>query len=240
MATPHNAAEQGDFAKTVLMPGDPKRAELFAQKYLENPKLVNDVRGILAYTGTYKGHPISIMASGMGMPSMGIYCYELYTYYGVENIIRIGSCGGYTEDLELFDLAVYEKSYTEGNFALALNNVEEHLAESDPYINEKISEAADKLGFKVKKTNVLCSEVFDWYNQDIEKFKARIPKELHITCAEMESFALFYTAKVLGKKAACIATVVDSQYYKRQVTAEERQNGVNQMVELALEAAILL
>ena len=89
MATPHNAAEPGDFAKTVLMPGDPKRAELFAQKYLENPKLVNDVRGILAYTGTYKGHPISIMASGMGMPSMGIYCYELYTYYGVENIIRI-------------------------------------------------------------------------------------------------------------------------------------------------------
>ena len=240
MATPHNAAEPGDFAKTVLMPGDPNRAKLFAEKYLENPRLVNDVRNMFAYTGTYKGHPVSIMASGMGMPSMGIYCYELYTAYGVENIIRIGSCGGYTEDLDIFDLAIFEKSYTEGNFSLALNNVEEHIVESDSYINEKLEEAVNKLGYKVKRTNVDCIETFDWYNQDFKKFYERIPKDLGITCAEMETFALFYTAKVLGKRAACIATVVDSQYYKKQVSAEEREKGVNRMVEVALEAAITL
>ena len=236
----HNEAKINEIAKTVIMPGDPLRAKYISENFLNNYKLVNSVRGIYAYTGNYKNKTITVMASGMGMPSMGIYCYELYKFYNVENIIRIGSCGGYTEDLDIFDLAIFEKSYTEGNFSLALNNVEEHIVESDSYINEKLEEAVNKLGYKVKRTNVDCIETFDWYNQDFKKFYERIPKDLGITCAEMETFALFYTAKVLGKRAACIATVVDSQYYKKQVSAEEREKGVNRMVEVALEAAITL
>lgn len=238
--TPHNSAEKNDFAKTVLMPGDPKRAELIANTFLENARLVTDVRGICGYTGTYKGKEVSVMASGMGMPSIGIYCYELYKYFGVENIIRVGSCGGYTEDLKIFDIALVEKSYTEGNFALALNNEEKHVEESDSELNQKILETAKKVGIDCKLTNALCSEVFDWYVTDFDAFYNRLPKDLKITCAEMEAFALFYTAKVLNKKAACLLTVVDSQYYKEQVTSEERQKSVNQMLELALEAAINL
>ena len=236
--TPHISAGEHDFAKTVLMPGDPKRAELIANNYLENVQLITDVRGILGYTGTYKGRKISVMASGMGMPSMGIYCYELYKYFGVENIIRIGSCGGFTEDLTIFDIALVEKSYTEGNFALALSNQEKHIEEADSWLNNKILETAKELEIKCKPTNALCSEVFDWYTSDFNAFYNRIPKELNVSCSEMEAFALFHTAKVLNKKAACLLTVVDSQYYKIQVTSEERQKSLNKMIILALETAI--
>ena len=117
MSTPHNEAKLGEIAKTVIMPGDPLRAKYIAENFLENAKLVNQVRGIFAYTGTYKGNEVTVMASGMGMPSMGIYCYELYKFYDVENIIRIGSCGAYNEKLNLFDTILVDKSYTEGNFA---------------------------------------------------------------------------------------------------------------------------
>ena len=161
------------------------------------------------------------MTSGMGMPSMGIYSYELYNFFGVENIIRIGSCGGYTKDLHIFDTALIEKSYTEGNFALAFNNEEKHIESADTNLND-----------------LICSEIFDWYATDKEQFKARIPKEYNITCAEMEAFALFYTAKVLKKKAACLLTVVDSQVYEEQATSEQREKSLDDMIKLALESAI--
>lgn len=238
--TPHNSAEKDDFAKTVLMPGDPKRAELIATKYLENARLITDVRCAYGYTGTYKGKEVSVMASGMGMPSMGIYSYELYKYFNVENIIRIGSCGGFNADLKLFDIALVENSYTEGNFALALNNENKHLEESDKELNYKISEIAQKNGISCKKVNAICSEIFDWYATDREVFKNRIPKEYNVSCSEMESFALFYTAKLLNKKAACLLTVVDSQYYNEQATNEQREKSLDDMIKLALESAITI
>lgn len=238
--TPHISAEANDFAKTVLMPGDPKRAELIANTFLENAKLVTDVRGVYGYTGKYKGKEVSVMASGMGMPSMGIYCYELYKYFGVENIIRIGSCGGFTEDLNIFDVVLVDNTYTEGNFALTLNNEHKHVEESDRYLNEKILDASKKIGINCKVANMACSEVFDWYVSDFNTLYERLPKDLNIQGSEMEAFALFYTAKVLNKKASCLLTVVDSHYHKQSITSEEREKSVNDMIKIALEAALEL
>ena len=130
MPTPHNEAKLGEIAKTVIMPGDPLRAKYIAENFLENVKLVNQVRGMYAYTGTYHGKELTVMASGMGMPSMGIYSYELYQFYGVENIIRIGSCGSYKPELKLFDIILAEKVFSEGNFALTLNNDTCHIVEA--------------------------------------------------------------------------------------------------------------
>ena len=240
MATVHNSANKGDIAKNVIMSGDPLRIKAIAEKYLDNYKLVNDIRNIYAYTGTYKGKEVTVMAHGMGIPSMGIYAYELFKEYDVEKIIRLGSCGAFDERHKLLDIILVENSYTESTFAYQLDESKINYIPSNKELNSKIEEVAKNNNIEISKCNCLCSDVFDWYVDNFNKFLSRLPKEIDLQVAEMESFALFYTAKVLGKKAACIATVVDSQYYKRQVTAEERQNGVNQMVELALEAAILL
>ena len=139
MSTPHNEAKIGEIAKTVIMPGDPLRAKYIAENFLNNYKLVNSVRGMYAYTGTYKGKEITVMAHGMGMPSIGIYCYELYKIYEVENIIRIGSCGAYKPDLKLFDIILSENVFTESNFALTLNNEDCHIVSSDSSLNKIIS-----------------------------------------------------------------------------------------------------
>lgn len=238
--TPHINAEKGDIAKTVLCPGDPLRAKYIAENFLENVKQVNSVRNILAYTGTYKGKELTIFASGMGMPSMGIYCYELYKFYDVEVIIRIGSCGAYDETLNLFDTVLVEKSYTEGNFAKALNNRDCHLIDADQSLNEIIKETANVNNIKCIPANVLCSECFDYYIEDIDILLNRLPKGFNIKAAEMESFALFYTANYLNKKAACLLTVVDSHYKKQEISADEREKSLNDMIVLALESAIKL
>lgn len=238
--TPHIEAKEGEIAKTVLMPGDPLRAKLIADTYLENAKLVNSVRNIFAYTGTYKGKEITIMASGMGMPSMGIYSYELFKFYNVENIIRLGSCGGYNEDLKLFDLVLVENSYTEGNYALSINNDNCHFIDACKELNTVIENTAEKLNIKLNNSNIACGEVFDAYMTDMKKFLERMPKEYHIGGAEMEAFALFYNAKLLNKKASCLLTVVDSYYYNETVSAEARQNSLDQMIKLGLESAIKL
>lgn len=236
MATPHNEANLGDFAKTVIMPGDPKRAELIANKYLENAVLVNDVRGMKAYTGTYKGKKISVMAHGMGMPSMGIYSYELYKFYDVDTIIRIGSCGSYVEDLHLLDLILVDETYAEGNYALTFNNENVHIIKSNADVNEIIENTAKELNIKYKKGTTFCSECF--YMPDIEKFWERVPKDLKLLGVEMESFALFYNAKVLNKKASCLLTVTDDLVRNEASTSEERQKSLNTMIELALESAV--
>jgi len=238
--TPHNSAELGDYAKTVLMPGDPKRAEEIAKIYLEDAKLINDVRGMKAYTGFYKGKKVSVMGSGMGIPSMGIYCYELYKYFGVENIIRIGSCGAYIPEVKLLDLILVDNSYTESNFALTLNNEEKHLEEADRYLNEIIEKTAKEQNIDYVKGDTLCSECFDYYMTDINKLFERAPKDLKIIAAEMEAFALFYTAKMLNKKAACILSVVDSHFYKEQVSIENRQSSLDKMIKLALDSSLKL
>ena len=238
--TPHIEAKKGEIAKTVLMPGDPLRAKYIAENFLENAKLVNQVRNIFAYTGTYKGKEITVMASGMGMPSMGIYAYELYNVYDVENIIRIGSCGGYSDELQLFDTILAEASYSEGNFAYTFNSEECHLAEASKELNEIIEETAKENDIKCVKGNVLCSDCFDLYIPKLQELLDRLPKDLNIIAAEMESFVLFYLAKLYNKKAACLLTVVDIPTKQNQISSEERQNALNDMIKLSLEASLKL
>lgn len=234
----HCNAKKEDIAKTVLMPGDPLRAKYIAENFLENARLVNTVRNMLAYTGTYKGKEITVFSHGMGMASMGIYCYELYKFYDVENIIRIGSCGSYSEDLNIFDTILVDKSYTEGNFAYEWNEKDCHLIESSEFLNEIIESTAKEINIPYIKGNTLCSDCFDGYLESIPNLIKRFPKELNIIGAEMEAFALFYMAHYLGRKASCLLTVVDSHYKKQEISSEEREKSLNNMITLALESAI--
>lgn len=240
MSTPHNEANLGDIAKTVIMPGDPLRAKYIAENFLQNAKLVNQVRGMYAYTGTYQGKDLTIMASGMGMPSMGIYSYELYKFYNVENIIRIGSCGAYKPELKLFDIILSNKVFSEGNFALTLNNDNCHIVESNEYLNSKILNTAKKINIPLVQGNTICTDCFDVYMTNVNEFLARVPSGFEPVSAEMEAFALFYVAKVLNKKASCLMSVVDSKYIKDIATPEQRQSGLNNMIKLALDSAITL
>lgn len=236
----HNEAKLGDIAKTVLMPGDPMRAKYIAENFLEDYRLVNSVRGMYAYTGKYKGKEVTVMASGMGMPSIGIYCYELYKFYEVENIIRIGSCGGHTKDLKVLDIVLVANSYTEGNFAKNLTGTECHFIESSHYLNDIIESTAKEIGQDYIKGNMACTECFDPYLDDPMSFINRIPEEYHAMGSEMESFALFYTAKHMNKNAACLLTVSDSICYSEELTSEQRQNSMNGMIKLALESSLKL
>jgi len=236
MPTPHNEAQLGEIAKTVIMPGDPLRAKYIAENFLENAKLVNQVRGIYAYTGSYQGKEITVMASGMGMPSMGIYCYELYHVYGVENIIRIGSCDGYQPQLKLFDIILAKTTFSEGNFALTLNNDDCHLVNASEELNEKIINTAKEKNISLIQGNTICSDCFDVYMTNVDEFLTRIPKNFNPVGAEMEAFALFYVAKMLHKKAACLMSVVDSKYIKEIATPEQRETGLNTMIKLALDS----
>ena len=234
----HYLANIDEIAKTVLMPGDPMRAKYIAETFLEDYKLVNNVRGMLAFTGKYKGKEITVMASGMGMPSIGIYCYELYKFYGVENIIRIGSCGGHVDYLKLLDVVLVSGSYTEGNFARNMTENECHFIKASEYLNEVIENTAKEINQDYTKGNMACTECFDPYLDDPMSFTNRIPKEYNAMGSEMESFALFYTAKHLGKNAACLLTVSDSLCFKEELTSEQRQLSMNNMIKLALESAI--
>ena len=238
MSTPHNEAKIGEIAKTVIMPGDPLRAKYIAENFLDNYKLVNSVRGMYAYTGTYKGKEITVMAHGMGMPSIGIYCYELYKIYEVENIIRIGSCGAYKPDLKLFDIILSENVFTESNFALTLNNEDCHIVSSDSSLNKIIIDTSKETNINIYTGNTVCTDCFDVYMTDVNQFLSRIPEGFNPASAEMEAFALFYVAKVLNKKAACLMSVVDSKYIKEIATPEERQTGLNNMIKLALDSSL--
>lgn len=234
----HNEAKEGEIAKVVLMPGDPLRAKYIAENFLEEYKLVSSVRNIYAYTGKYKGKEITVMASGMGMPSMGIYCYELYKFYGVETIIRIGSCGAYKPDLDLLDVVLIERSYTEGNFAKAMTGIECHAVNASKDINDLIVDTAKENNLKCVRANIACTEYFDPYLDNPQAVIERLPEEENVLGSEMEAFALFFTAKQLNKKAACLVTVADSNYKQASITVEQRQEALNDMIKLALESAI--
>ena len=236
--TPHNSAEKGDIAKTVIMPGDPMRAKYIAEKYLTDYRLVNEVRGMYAYTGLYQGKEVTVMAHGMGMPSMGIYAYELYKFYDVEEIIRIGSCGAYLEEMKLFDIILSTAVYTESSFALTLNNDLCHVAYSDEDLNVKIGKVSYQNDIKLYRGMTACLDCFDVYATDISKFFDRMPKDVKPIAAEMEAFALFYVAKMLNKKAACLMSVVDSKYIKDVATPEEREKGLDKMIKLALDSVL--
>ena len=236
--TPHNEAKKEDIANVVIMPGDPLRAKYIAENFLKDSKLVNSVRGMYAYTGNYKGKRVTIMASGMGMPSMGIYSYELYKFYDVESIIRIGSCGCYSPNLKLFDIILSENCFSESNFALTMNNENCHIVSSNKDLNNKIEETAKETNINIVKGNTVCTDCFDFYMTDVNSFLERIPENFNPVSAEMEAFALFYTAKVLNKKASCLMSVVDSKFINEAATPEERQNGLNNMIKLALDSSL--
>lgn len=238
MSTPHNEAKLGDIAKTVIMPGDPLRAKYIAENFLEDYHLVNSVRGMYAYTGKYKGKEISIMAHGMGMPSVGIYSYELYKIYDVDNIIRIGSCGAYKPELKLFDIILSQAVFSESNYALTLNNENCHIAYPSEKLNKTVEKTAKENNIQLTIANTLCTDCFDLYMADVNQFLARVPKDFNPAAAEMEAFALFYNAKLLNKNACCLMSVVDSKYITEVATAEERQTNLNNMIKLALESAL--
>ena len=203
MSTPHNRANPGDFAKTVLMPGDPLRAKFIAETFLENPRLVTDVRGMLGYTGTYQGHPVSVMGSGMGMPSIGIYSYELYSQYGVENIIRIGSAGSYTPKAKIFDVVLATGAYSESNYAVTQSGDTDDIQKPSEELNNALRASAKKQGISLIEGTIHSSDVF--YREDSgarPTYWEVLRDEKGCLAVEMESFALFHNAKVLGKHAA--------------------------------------
>ena len=235
MATPHNQAQIGEIAKTVLMPGDPLRAQFIAEKYLENPIQFNSVRNMFGYTGTYKGKAISIMGSGMGIPSIGIYSYELFKFYGVETIVRIGSMGAYSEDLDLYDTVLVDSAYSESTFAYMQSGDTEKIQYPCPELNEALKVSAKNLGIEVHEGRVLSSDVFYHEEHTLDNVSG-IVQQYNIIGAEMESFGLFSTAKALNKKAACMLTVSDSIVHHKETTSEERRTSLMNMVKIALEA----
>lgn len=232
--TPHNTAKKEDIAKVVLMPGDPLRAKYIAENFLENIKLVNSVRGMFAYTGEYKGRPVTVMGHGMGNPSMGIYSYELFEFYDVDTIIRIGSCGAYDKNLDLKDVILVDKVYSESTFGEVFNGSKDHVISATEKAKELIEKTANDMGIKVIKGNVHSTDVFYSNITDINDLF-----ENHGCIAvEMESFALFHIARELGKNAGCILTVSDSLVKEGNMSPEERQTTFNNMITLALETAI--
>lgn len=236
MATPHNEAEKGSIAKTVLMPGDPLRAKYIAGKYLDDPVAFNSVRNMLGFTGSYKGRPVSVMGSGMGMPSIGIYSYELYTMYDVENIIRIGSAGAYCEALDVLDIALVDSAWSESSFALAQAGVEGNIQYPSPVLNSVIEKTARAMNQPIVLCRTHSSDVFyheacvDGYKEFYEKYQC--------ACVEMESYALFHNANILGKRAACLLTISDSFINHKELTARERETSFDAMMMLALESAL--
>ena len=218
MSTPHNAAASGDIAKTVLMPGDPLRAKFIAETYLENPVQFNTVRNMFGYTGTYKGKKISVMGSGMGMASIGIYSYELYKFYEVENIIRIGSAGAYTDTLKLFDLVLADSAWSESTFAKAQADVDGDIQTPSAELNAEIEAAAARVNKPLTKARIHSSDVF--YHEDNVDGHREFFEKHGCVCVEMESFALFHNAKILNKRAACLLTISDSLVTHAETTAQ--------------------
>lgn len=236
MATPHIESKKEEIAKVVLMPGDPLRAKYIAENFLENAKVVNKVRNALAYTGYYKGKMVTIFSSGMGMPSMGIYSYELYKFYDVDTIIRIGSAGAYTDEVKIYDVLLTLASYSESTFGKVQNGDSTNILYSSDEINKKLIETAEDLSIELKRGTIHSSDVF--YKEN-DNFKELYEKYGCLAC-EMESFALFHNAKALNKKAACLLTISDNLVTHEATTSEEREKSFTDMMRLALETAIKL
>lgn len=232
--TAHNKANISDIASVVLMPGDPLRAKFIAETYLDDYKLVNDVRGMYAYTGNYKGKRLTVMASGMGMPSIGIYSYELFKFYNVDAIIRIGSAGAYSSDINLYEVVLADTSYTKSSYG-KVQGYESDEIKSSEELNNKIIETANKLNKKIRVGKVYSQDVF-YMDDDIDA----LYNNKKCLCVEMESFALFYNALKLGKKATCLLTISNNLKTNAETTSEERQNSFIDMIELALESTLNL
>ena len=232
----HIGCEKGDIAPVVIMPGDPLRAKYIAENFLSDAKLVNEIRGMYAYTGYYNGKRVTVMAHGMGMPSVSIYAFELFHFFGVEKIIRIGTCGALKENIDIPDLIIATESYTEANFAYSYNGDPTHIAHPSKELTEKLIEKAKEDNIKFHEGTVMCTEQFGFYSDNDHVLK-RVPEEIELLGEEMETFALFHIADSFDKEAAAILTVVDSKYKEAFLTPEERETSLNTMIKLALDCA---
>ena len=231
----HIESKLEDISSVVLMPGDPKRCEYIARKFLANSKIVNNVRGMTAYTGFYKSKKITVFPSGMGCPSMGIYSYELFKEYNVDSIIRIGTMGGYT-NLKLKDIVLVDNSITNSNYGKYLCNYPNININGDMELNNIILNTSKELGLNIYKGNIYSSDVFYEQNND---FKDKVAK-YNVLGVEMESFALFTNAKLLNKKAATLLMVSDSFIYPDKLSSLEREQGLDNLITLALETSLKL
>lgn len=239
MASIHLEFNKKDISNIVLMPGDPLRAKYIADNYLENVIQINKIRNNLGYTGYYKGKKISVIASGMGIPSMGIYAYELYNDYNVDKIIRIGTAGSMKEDIKVKDIVLATSSYSESSFAYLYSNNSNKEFYPSLKINDAIDNTAIKQNIKIKKGIVFSTDVFQPYakNNIINKI---IPKNSDFLATEMESFALFFIANLLQKEAACLLTISDSSFEDISLSAMERQESLDKMIKLALDCVLVL
>ena len=233
MSTVHNSAKKGDIAETVLLPGDPLRAKYIAERFLENPVCYNEVRGMLGYTGTYKGKKVSVQGTGMGMPSIGIYSYELINDYGVKNLIRIGSCGSLQEDVKIRDVVMGVAASTNSNYAHQYNIPGTFAPSASFELLSKAQKIADEKGIEIKAGNILSGDVF--YGDDTESWKQWA--KMGVLAVEMEAAALYMNAARLGANALCLLTVSDSIVTHEQTTSEEREKTFTDMMEIALELA---
>lgn len=232
MSTPHNSAQLGDFAKTCLMPGDPLRAKFIAENYLENPRLVNNVRGAQGYTGLYKNVPVSVMASGMGMPSMGIHSYELFAYYGVENILRIGSAGAISQNLQLHDIVAGMGACTNSNYMQQFSLPGSYAPICSYDLLTQAVQAAGAIGVDLKVGNLLSSDTF----YDVSESTLRWGK-LGVLAVEMEAASLYANAAYFGKRALAICSITDHVITGENLPSDERRKGLNKMIRIALDVA---
>ena len=233
--TPHNQCnDKNQIAKVVLMPGDPLRAKYIADNFLTDVICFNSVRNVLGYTGYYKNKRISVMASGMGMPSIGIYSYELFSFYDVDTIIRIGSAGSYSERLNVYDTVLVSKAFSESSYAKVAFKYNSKFQKPSKLINNKLIKSAKNLNIDLKEAVIHSSDVF--YSSDSNHWLA-LKEKYNVEAVEMESFALFANAKYLNKNAACLLTISDSFVTHEEISAEKRQNNLINMIKIALEFA---
>jgi purine-nucleoside phosphorylase len=233
MSTPHNKAKCGDIAGVVLMPGDPLRAKYISEEYLQDAVQFNDVRGMFGFTGLFKGERVSVMGSGMGMPSIGIYSHELYSVYDVDSIIRIGSAGALADDIKLKDIVIAQGACTDSNYATQFNVPGTFAPIADFGLLSTAVSCAAKEGIQAKVGNVLSSDIF--YNADCTVNDRW--KRMGVLAVEMEAAALYLNAAFLGKRALCITTISDHLYSNDSLSADERQTGFDEMIRIALETA---
>ncbi len=238
MPTAHIEAKKEDIAKKVLMPGDPLRCKYIADNFLADVKIVNNVRNMTAYTGFYNGEKITVFPSGMGIPSVGIYSYELYNIYDVEEIIRIGTSGSNNKNLKLLDVVLADSAYTMSSFPKAFDGDNINYIESDKKLNQKIIETAKAKNINLNVGSIITSDIFDPYI-DFTKYIKNYDSNIDYLALEMEAFGLFYIAKKFNKKAAALTTIVDIIGTHESISSSDRQNSLNDMIKLALDAITL-
>lgn len=230
----HIESKKEDIADVVIMCGDPLRAKFISENYLDEYKMVNSVRNMLGFTGYYKGKRITVFSHGMGIPSIGIYAYELYQFYDVKKIIRLGTCGSLKSSVDIKDVILATSAYSISTFPLLFGGDREKEYNASKELNDDIMDTASELGIPLKVGKIITADVFDPYAFDQENFKSCFPTDNYLA-SEMEAFGLFYLAHKMNRQAACLITVVDSKHDKRAMTSEERQKSLNEMITIALE-----